>query len=68
MDREKGYQEGYAQPREDFFETAHSNSPRKPQCDHPSIAGRPSENLPSFEAWLLVVPVLVPVNLVVHLT
>ena len=43
MERQKGYQEGYAQPREDFFETAHSNSPRKPQCDHPSIAGRPRE-------------------------
>ena len=68
MERQKGYREGYAQPREDFFETAHSISFRKPQCDHPSIAGRPLEKIPSFEAWLLVVSVLVPLNLVVHLT
>ena len=41
MERQKSNREGCAQPREDIFETVHSDSARKPQCEHPSIAGRP---------------------------
>ena len=44
MERQKETREGYAYPREDIFETVHSDIARKPQCEHPSIAGRPVKN------------------------